>query len=178
MPVIPPRLSSEVPEMTQAIALRIEGMTCVSCAEHVEKALEKVSGVHTEAVSYPKEKAEVTTDAGVGIELLAAAVATLGYRAIAVDTPVEPIGLPGKARRSSRDDDNANGDGGKLHVAVIGSGGGAGGGGIKDGRRGGRGPPPPPRPNWGPPRQCCFVAVQKHIPAVPFTPPPPDRAIF
>ncbi len=105
--------------MTQAIALRIEGMTCVSCAEHVEKALEQVRGVHTAAVSYPKEKAEVTTDAGVGIELLAAAVATLGYRAIAVDTPVEPIGLPGKARRSSRDDDNANGDGGKLHVGCV-----------------------------------------------------------
>src|SRR5260370_18170224 len=126
MPVIPPRLSSEVPEMTQAIALRIEGMTCVSCAEHVERALEQVRGLHTAGVSYPKKKAEVTTDAGVGIELLAAAVATLGYRAIAVDTPVEPIGLPGKARRSSRDDDNANGDGGKLHVAVIGSGGGGG----------------------------------------------------
>jgi len=79
--------------MTQAIALRIEGMTCVSCAEHVEKALEQVRGVHTAAVSYPKEKAEVTTDAGVGIELLAAAVATLGYRAIAVDTPADHRGM-------------------------------------------------------------------------------------
>src|SRR5260370_7994152 len=99
MPVIPPRLSSEVPEMTQAIALRIEGMTCVSCAEHVEKALEQVRGVHTAAVSYPKEKAEVTTDAGVGIELLAAAVATLGYPAIAVDPPAHPTRLPAKPPR-------------------------------------------------------------------------------
>src|SRR5258708_12631812 len=108
MPVIPPRLSSEVPEMTQAIALRIEGMTCVSCAEHVEKALEQVRGVHTAAVSYPKEKAEVTTDAGVGIGLLAAAVAPLGYRSIAADTPVEHTGLPGQTRRPSRDTYNPN----------------------------------------------------------------------
>lgn len=124
--------------MTQAIDLRIEGMTCVSCDEHVEKALEHVRGVYTAAVSYPKEKAEVTTDAGVGIELLAATVATLGYRATAIDTPIESIGLPDKARRSSEDDDKANSDGGKLHVAVIGSGGAAMAAALKAVERGAR----------------------------------------
>ncbi len=67
--------------MTAAIALRIDGMTCDSCAAHVREALERVPGVRSAAVSYPKARAEIAADAGVSSEALAATVATLGYRA-------------------------------------------------------------------------------------------------
>ncbi|MBW4986216.1 cation transporter, partial [Mameliella sp. CS4] len=49
--------------MSEAVALRIEGMTCTSCADHVKQALEKVPGVQTASVSYPKGWAEVQADA-------------------------------------------------------------------------------------------------------------------
>ena len=124
--------------MTEAIALDIDGMTCASCADHIQRTLEQVPGVRSAAVSYPKRRAEVTTDARANAETLTAAIATLGYRAIAVDTPVEPIGLPYKARRSSEDDYNANGDAGELHVAVIGSGGAAMAAALKAVERGAR----------------------------------------
>ena len=95
--------------MTAAIALRIDGMTCDSCATHVREALERVPGVRSAAVSYPKARAEIAADAGVSSEALAATVATLGYRASVADA--------GRAQRG--------GGGVPLHVAVIGSGGAA-----------------------------------------------------
>ena len=51
--------------MTAAIALHIDGMTCDSCATHVREALERVPGVRSAAVSYPKARAEIAADAGV-----------------------------------------------------------------------------------------------------------------
>ena len=95
--------------MTDVIALRIDGMTCDSCATHVREALERVPGVRSAAVSYPKARAEIAADAGVSSEALAATVATLGYRASVADA--------GRAQRG--------GGGVPLHVAVIGSGGAA-----------------------------------------------------
>ncbi len=113
--------------MTDAIALQIEGMTCASCAVHIKKALEQVPGVCSATVSYPNNQAEVTTDARVKPETVTAAVAALGYRAIATDTPVKPVSVPNKPRGASADDHKIkiNGKAGKLHVAVIGSGGAA-----------------------------------------------------
>ena len=58
--------------MANSIALRIVGMTCESCAEHVEQALENVPGVRSTAVSYPKGWAAIKADAGVKVETLAA----------------------------------------------------------------------------------------------------------
>ena len=53
--------------MAEAIAFHIDGMTCVSCAEHVRQALENVSGVRTASVSYPHRRAEIEADAGVSL---------------------------------------------------------------------------------------------------------------
>ena len=39
--------------MAEAITLHIEGMTCTSCAEHVQQALTNVPGVRAASVSYP-----------------------------------------------------------------------------------------------------------------------------
>ena len=79
--------------MAEAITLHIEGMTCTSCAEHVQQALTNVPGVRAASVSYPQRQAEIEADAGVSVAPLVAAVATLGYRARLTDTPNKPAGL-------------------------------------------------------------------------------------
>ncbi len=125
--------------MANSIALRIVGMTCESCAEHVEQALENVPGVRSTAVSYPKGWAAIKADAGVKVETLAAAVATLGYRAtLAEAQAVEESGplnqafsFPGSGEKSGSDD-------GGLHIAVIGSGGAAMAAALKAAEQGAR----------------------------------------
>lgn len=46
----------------RSLVLEITGMTCASCASHVEKALRKVAGVETAEVGYEKKDAAVTYD--------------------------------------------------------------------------------------------------------------------
>ena len=67
--------------------LNITGMTCDSCATHVKDALEKVPGVLSALVSYPKGSAQLATDPGTSPEALTAAVAGLGYKATPADAP-------------------------------------------------------------------------------------------
>ena len=107
--------------------LNITGMTCDSCAVHVKDALEKVPGVRSAEVSYAKGSARLAIEAGTSPDALTAAVARLGYRATLADAPVAPVGggLLGKMREWLGSEDKAGGDGGKLHIAVIGSGGAA-----------------------------------------------------
>lgn len=93
--------------MADAIALQIMGMTCESCAVHVQEALESVPGVRSATVSYPNERAEIETDTGVKAEALSSAVATLGCHAMLDDTQ------------------KTGGVGSGMHIAVIGSGGAA-----------------------------------------------------
>lgn len=111
--------------MTTTIALRIDGMTCGSCAAHVREALEAVPGVRSAAVSYPKARAEIAADAGVSSEALAATVATLGYRASVADAGAPPAGVLDKAPGFVAGDVQRGGGGVPLHIAVIGSGGAA-----------------------------------------------------
>ncbi|MDP3827195.1 MAG: mercury(II) reductase [Polaromonas sp.] len=107
--------------------LSITGMTCNSCATHVKEALEKVPGVLSSLVSYPNSSAQLATDPGTSPEALTAAVAGLGYKATLADAPSTsvPGGLIGKALGWLGGGDKAGGDGGGLHIAVIGSGGAA-----------------------------------------------------
>ncbi len=111
--------------MTAAIALRIDGMTCDSCATHVREALERVPGVRSADVSYPKARAEIAADAGVSSEALAATVATLGYPASVADAGVAPAGVLDKAPGLLAGDAQRGAGGVQLHIAVIGSGGAA-----------------------------------------------------
>lgn len=108
--------------MAEAIALSISGMTCASCAERANAALEKVSGVRSATVSYPKGRADIQTDAHVDIDTLAAAVATLGYRAQVGDTPARPSGLIDKALGLPGAGATRDGGDHPLHIAVVGSG--------------------------------------------------------
>ncbi|ETK17397.1 mercuric reductase [Pseudomonas sp. FH4] len=106
--------------------LRIRGMTCASCAEHVREALEQIPGVHRADVSYASGKAELKADEGVSREQMQAAVEALGYRAAFEDSTIQARpGLLDKARGWLSGSTGAGKEDGRLHVAVIGSGGAA-----------------------------------------------------
>ncbi len=62
---------------SQPVSLDIEGMTCASCVNRVEKALLKVPGVETASVNLATERATV---AGGDIEALLKAVEKVGYK--------------------------------------------------------------------------------------------------
>src|SRR5688500_13097239 len=65
----------------QRIELPITGMTCASCANHIERRLNKLDGV-TATVNYATEKARVEFDPGtVAPEQLVGAVEAAGYGA-------------------------------------------------------------------------------------------------
>lgn len=94
--------------------ITVNGMTCTSCATHVQGALEKIPGVNVAVVSYPESRAQVMADTAVSHEQILAAIAALGYQ--------------GSIRVGDFKDETTPRDalaGGGLHIAVIGSGGAA-----------------------------------------------------
>ena len=93
----------------------IAGMTCASCATHVQQALEEIPGVQKAMVSYPESKARVTSSHTVDTSIMLGAVTALGYRGTYSESRGPgsgPAGTPVKP-------------GGALEIAIIGSGGGA-----------------------------------------------------
>ena len=124
--------------MTETTSLHIEGMTCTSCAEHVQEALKNVSGVRLASVSYAQRQADIEADAGVSVATLVAAVATLGYRARIADMPNKPTGLLNKALGRLGGETKHEGSEQALHVTVIGSGGAAMAAALKAVERGAR----------------------------------------
>src|SRR3990167_8600590 len=112
-------------EMSSRI-LHITGMTCNSCASHVEKALLAVPGVHKAEVSYPEASARLSGEPALDSTMLFSAVEAAGYGLMlekALTGGKE--GLLDKARcwlgGSSKPGKGDN----RLHIAVIGSGGAA-----------------------------------------------------
>ncbi|HVK29390.1 MAG TPA: heavy metal translocating P-type ATPase [Nocardioides sp.] len=69
-------------------------MTCASCANRIERKLNKLDGV-TATVNYATEKAKVTYDAGVTTDDLVAAVAAAGYGASLPKPPAAEGSIPG-----------------------------------------------------------------------------------
>src|SRR6185503_8871681 len=66
----------------QHLELPITGMTCASCANRIERKLNKLEGV-TASVNYATERATVDYDAGATApEALVAAVEAAGYGAV------------------------------------------------------------------------------------------------
>ncbi|MFM0758134.1 mercury(II) reductase [Paraburkholderia strydomiana] len=106
------------------MTLKVDGMTCASCAEHVRQALEKVPGVRSAAVSWPKALADLTVDEGVSHDTLTTAVMTAGYHARVDDLPSQSAAMLDKALGAGAGG-KPSGDAGALRVAVIGSGGAA-----------------------------------------------------
>ena len=69
-------------QATEHLQLPIAGMTCASCANRIERKLNKLDGV-TATVNYATEKATVDFDAAtVAPEQLVAAVEAAGYQAV------------------------------------------------------------------------------------------------
>ncbi len=100
--------------MANKIAIRIDGMTCISCAEHVQAALQSVPGVRSAVVSYPESAAEIDVDDGVDHDAPTKSVAALGYRATlsGATTAEQNSTLPDKAvsRFERRNKSGSNGD--------------------------------------------------------------------
>jgi len=74
-------MTTEVSATTERIELPLEGMTCSSCANRIERKLNKLDGVHA-TVNYATEKAAVEFDpAQVSADDLVGAVQAAGYQA-------------------------------------------------------------------------------------------------
>ena len=65
---------------TTTVELAIAGMTCASCANRIERKLNKVEGV-TASVNYATEKARVVYSSELGTDVLLATVEAAGYAA-------------------------------------------------------------------------------------------------
>ncbi|SCC93889.1 Mercuric reductase [Thiomonas sp. X19] len=116
-----PRTETIHPKDKPMQTLSISGMTCDTCAMHVKDVLEQLPGVRSAQVSYPHGSAQVVADAGVPLDVMAAAVSKAGYSAkLATPSPEVPNGQPGDTTGPAR-----RGDGRDLRIAVIGSGGAA-----------------------------------------------------
>ncbi|MFP5370396.1 MAG: cation transporter, partial [Actinomycetes bacterium] len=78
----------------QSIELAIGGMTCASCANRIEKKLNKLDGV-TATVNYATEKARVSHDGSIAAADLVAVVEAAGYTA-ELPQPKRPVGSSGE----------------------------------------------------------------------------------
>ncbi|MFL6053020.1 MAG: heavy metal translocating P-type ATPase [Actinoallomurus sp.] len=81
-------MSTTTSAASERIELLIGGMTCASCANRVEKRLNKLDGV-TATVNYATEKASVSFAPGVSTDALIAQVEKAGYTA-SLPAPPEP----------------------------------------------------------------------------------------
>lgn len=64
--------------MADSMVLKIEGMSCNHCVEHVRNAILSVKGVKSAVVSLEKNQAEVTGK--FDLEAISAAVDEAGYK--------------------------------------------------------------------------------------------------
>ncbi len=78
------------------IELTLGGMTCASCANRIERKLNKLDGV-TATVNYATERAQVTSDGTVTPDQLVAAVQSAGYSATLPAPPRDPAGSDDEA---------------------------------------------------------------------------------
>ncbi|MCW2779025.1 MAG: heavy metal-transporting ATPase, partial [Frankiales bacterium] len=91
---------TSTPSAQGSVELTITGMTCASCANRIERKLNKLEGVQA-TVNYATEKAKVVFDEGVSTDDLLAAVDAAGYSAA----------LPAPPPRRSALGDGASSDG-------------------------------------------------------------------
>ncbi|CDQ44844.1 heavy metal translocating P-type ATPase [Mycolicibacterium neoaurum] len=81
-------MTTSTPVSGPSVELRIGGMTCASCANRIERKLNKIDGVAA-TVNYATEKATVTVPDGYDPALLIAEVESAGYSAV-LPTPTKP----------------------------------------------------------------------------------------
>lgn len=68
------------------VRLQLSGLSCIGCAQAVDRALEAVPGVRSVAVYYEESAAEVEGEAR--LEDLLAAVRAAGYEAWPIPNPL------------------------------------------------------------------------------------------
>ncbi|MGW0483521.1 heavy metal translocating P-type ATPase [Nonomuraea sp. NPDC003214] len=95
-------MTSRTDDRQSAVELSIGGMTCASCANRIERKLNKLDGV-TATVNYATEKAKVTFPEGVDTQLLIAEVEKAGYSAAL--PPSEQDEAAGEGAAEPRDDE-------------------------------------------------------------------------
>ena len=107
-----------LPTATDAIELEITGMTCASCANRIERKLNKLDGV-TATVNYATEKAKVTFPLTLSADDLVKTVEAAGYGAAVPAPPAAAGGAEGhdEAQASSAAYDHVR----QLRQRVIGS---------------------------------------------------------
>jgi len=81
---------------TADVELAIQGMTCASCANRIERKLNKLDGVHA-TVNYATEKASVSYPAGLDPETLLDTVSAAGYAATLPEPKREDDAVDGAA---------------------------------------------------------------------------------
>src|SRR5690625_4590643 len=76
--------------------LNIEGMTCASCVQTVERATNKLQGVTESNVNLATEKLTISYDENaISIKDIQTAVDKAGYKAISADTENKTFALTG-----------------------------------------------------------------------------------
>ncbi len=96
MSVSEPRSPRAMDASGAEVDLRIEGMTCSSCAARIERKLNKVPGVQA-SVNYATEKAYVVLPPDVSVDDAIAVVEATGYRAFPPPPPARPTPASGEA---------------------------------------------------------------------------------
>ena len=81
-------MTTSTPVSAASIELKIGGMTCASCANRIERRLNKIDGV-TASVNYATEKAAVAVPDGYDPTQLITAVEATGYTATLAGSTVE-----------------------------------------------------------------------------------------
>ena len=84
-------MSQELEQQTGAVDLAVVGMTCASCANRIERKLNKLEGV-TATVNYATETARVEFTPSVTVDDLLATVRGLGYEAFPPAPPADAHG--------------------------------------------------------------------------------------
>lgn len=79
---------TQLSDRTQWVTLKVQGMTCAGCANHIQKALSSKEGVEDHEVKYPGDLVRVKYDPKkIKREDIQKAIAALGYKVEPVDTP-------------------------------------------------------------------------------------------
>ena len=104
-------MSQELQQQTGAVDLAVVGMTCASCANRIERKLNKLEGVSA-TVNYATETARVEFNPSVTVDDLLATVRGLGYEAF---PPAPPAG----ARDDAADDRTALELAGESEVEAL-----------------------------------------------------------
>ncbi|SFR57615.1 Cu+-exporting ATPase [Microbacterium azadirachtae] len=86
-----------------SLELEIGGMTCASCANRIEKTLNRIDGV-TATVNYATEKAKVSLPEGLDPSFLIAQVEDIGYSAMLPAPPAVPGAADGGDSAADADD--------------------------------------------------------------------------